>query len=317
MLRIIFAFLFVMSISSAAAFAQDENRPSGPERMQCELTMMFGQTPSYMGVQTRDVTAENYAGLGLSSPRGVAVDSVMKDSPAEKAGLKAGDVILKYNGESVTSAQKLSRQVSETAPDQKARITVFRGGTEMELDVIIGRRSGGNMWTLPMEMPDGQRSFEFRVPDLDALRSMESFPMPGGDGDVFVWRSAGSRQIGIGVTPLTKQLAEHFGVESGVMINNVREASPAERSGLRAGDIIIEIDGVKVENEMQVVRAISGKREGDIVLTVMRQGNRISFTVTPEAVPGNEPPRLERNFGMPLPSEPLFPRRTAERRNIL
>lgn len=95
-------------------------------------------------------------------------------------------------------------------------------------------------------------------------------------------RAGEGRVIGVGVTTLTKQLAEHFGVANGVMINNVRENSPAAKAGLKAGDIITECEGKSVKREMDLVRSINEKKEGDVTLTFVRNGNRQTITVTPE-----------------------------------
>ena len=82
------------------------------------------------------------------------------------------------------------------------------------------------------------------MPDLKDLPRSRMMPqMPNFPNEDFVWHFGPNRQIGIGVTPLSKQLAAHFGVESGVMINDVRENSPAAKGGLKAGDIVVEIDG--------------------------------------------------------------------------
>lgn len=79
------------------------------------------------------MTRDNYGKFGLSSVRGVVVDKVMDSSPAAAAGLQAGDVILRFNGEELTGTRKLSRLVSEAAPDHRVTLTILRGGREQEL----------------------------------------------------------------------------------------------------------------------------------------------------------------------------------------
>jgi serine protease Do len=218
----------------------------------------------------------------------VAVEEVIEGSPAAAAGLQKGDVMLRFNGEEVTSARKLTRLVSEVAPDHTVTMTVFRSGAHREVTVTIGKRPtpkfqrGAFSMSIPgiPDIPD--------APGVPAMPPMGELPgilaTPRADGgDVFVWRSVGSRQIGVGVTPLTKQLADHFGVANGVMINNVREDSPGSRAGLHAGDIIVEVNGKEVKGDFDLVRAISEKKEGDISLTIVRDRNRQTVTVTPEA----------------------------------
>ncbi|HLM62168.1 MAG TPA: PDZ domain-containing protein, partial [Pyrinomonadaceae bacterium] len=127
------------------------------------------------------------------------------------------------------------------------------------------------------------------LPNIQSLpRTMQTVPIPPmreGDPNVFVWRGGASRQIGVGVTALTKQLSDYFGVTegNGLLINNVRENSPAARAGLKAGDIIVEIEGKDVKGQMDLIRAINEKKEGDINLTIIRDRNRQNVRVTPEA----------------------------------
>jgi membrane-associated protease RseP (regulator of RpoE activity) len=89
-------------------------------------------------------------------------------------------------------------------------------------------------------------------------------------------------QIGVGVTPMTEQLANYFGVEGGVLINTVRSNSPASKAGLNAGDVIVEIDGVSIKGAFGVVRAINDKKDSDVVLTIVRDRKSKVITVTPE-----------------------------------
>jgi membrane-associated protease RseP (regulator of RpoE activity) len=123
------------------------------------------------------------------------------------------------------------------------------------------------------------------------MRMLKGFPkgempkvwtLPDGDGHGFARRAGEGRQIGIGVMPLGKQMAEHFGVRNGVMVENVRENSPAAKAGLKAGDIITEIDGKAVKGQLDLIRGVNEKKEGDVTLTIMRNNSRQTITVTPE-----------------------------------
>ncbi|HSI87708.1 MAG TPA: PDZ domain-containing protein [Pyrinomonadaceae bacterium] len=284
MLRKTFLTVSVLSLAAAAAIAQDSAPKADAERAVRAFSFAMGDG-GYLGVQTVDVSTENFAGFGLSSVRGVAVEKVVEGSPAEKAGLQTGDVILRFNGEEVTSARKLTRLVSEVAPDHTIALTVFRSGSEREIQVAVGKRPAPQFrdGTFSMTVPGAPGPLELKLPRIPEA----PLTVPGGDGDVFVWRSSSSRQIGVGVTPLTKQLADHFGVEAGVMINNVREDSPAARAGLKAGDIIVAIDGSDVKGDMDLIRGITSKAEGEVELTIVRGGSRQTIRVTPEASPQN------------------------------
>jgi membrane-associated protease RseP (regulator of RpoE activity) len=89
-------------------------------------------------------------------------------------------------------------------------------------------------------------------------------------------------QIGAGVTHLTEQLSQYFGVDGGILINTVRDNSPAWKAGLKAGDVITEIDSEPVKGALGAVRAIKDKNESDVILTIVRDRKRKMISVTPE-----------------------------------
>src|SRR5262249_23392951 len=90
----------------------------------------------------------------------------------------------------------------------------------------------------------------------------------------------------VGIVPLSKQLADHFHVDGGAMVDEVRDDSPAAKAGLKAGDIIVEANGKAVKNQMDLIRLINEKKEGEVQLTIVRDGNRQTISVTPEAGKG-------------------------------
>ncbi len=296
--------VFVAALLAGPVAAQsDENKKAAEaERAARVLTWATTASGGYLGVQTKDVSSANYASFGLPSVRGVAIDKVVEGSPAANAGLRDGDVIIRFNGEEVTSSQKLTRLVGEVAPDHQVRLTMSRNGAESEIIATIGKRPAPRFESGSFAVPNAPQGIE--LPDLEGFRGVPAVPFPRGEGNTMVWRFGNSRQIGVGLTSLTKQLSEHFGVKGGSMINNVRENSPAANAGLRAGDIIVEVDGKEVANDVDIIRAISSKAEGDVSITFVRNGTRQTVTVTPEK--GNN--SLERMFQIPAaPSAPVPP----------
>jgi serine protease Do len=290
----------------------------------------------YLGVQSQEITKENFSKFGLREVRGVAVERVLENSPAAQAGLQNGDVIVRFEGEAVTSTRKLTRLISEVAPDHQARITILRGGNERELTATMGKRpmaefqgaTLGGWYGLP-GIPE--------YPRTPATPSVRPFPpgtmvTPNGNYQEF-FRVGESRQIGVGVAALNKQLGDYFGVADGkgVLINNVRENSPAAKAGLRAGDVIVEVDGKSVARSLDLTRALSEKKEGDVNLTIVRNKNRQTIRVTPEKIQGGGMFRMEdfdregtenmpeqmRQFRMmqpATPAVPVMPMQTAPKR---
>ncbi|MFL6467494.1 MAG: PDZ domain-containing protein [Pyrinomonadaceae bacterium] len=245
---------------------------------------------SYLGVQTTEVNRENFARFGLRDVRGVAVEKVIEGSPAQAAGLQAGDVIVRFNGQEVGSSRMLTRLINEVSPDHGAKVTVLRGGSERELNVTMGKRPTPK-WeegSFNFKFPDNFPNVEIPnidipkippMPKIDVMPNMDV--MPNFDEN-FAWHFGSSRQIGVSLVGLTKQLADSFGVAGGAMISEVRENSPAAKAGLKAGDIITEVDGKSVKGNGDLMRAMSEKKEGDVTLTVVRNGNRQMVKVTPE-----------------------------------
>src|SRR5215831_6576242 len=129
----------------AMAEAQDalsqQQEPGSTER---SFSVLIGDG-AYLGVGTEDITKDNMARYGLHEVRGVGVTEVLKDSPAEKVGLQKNDVILRFDGESVTSVRKLSRLVNESSPDQVVRLTISRAGAEQGLSATLTKRDFGGM----------------------------------------------------------------------------------------------------------------------------------------------------------------------------
>jgi membrane-associated protease RseP (regulator of RpoE activity) len=257
---------------------------------------------TFLGVNVEDVNKENMGRYGMREVRGVGVTQVVKDSPAEKAGLKKDDVILRFENDSVTSVRKLTRLISEVAPDQTVRLGISRGGGEQEVAVTVAKRNEP-MNAFHLQGLEGLKDFE-GLKELEGLKGrldgLKEFrgvmPQgaqvwkwegegPGRDGMVFAF--GGGRRIGVSTTQLTKQLADYFGVADGkgVLVTSVADDSPAAKAGLRAGDVITSIDGEKVEGAGDLSRAINNKKAGDVSLTIIRNKNQKTINVTPKEDP--------------------------------
>lgn len=290
------ASILIVTSGFVLAIGQTPEAKQEKEKVARTFAFTFDGDGGYLGVQTAEVDRDNYAKYGLRDVRGVAVEKVVEGSPAAAAGIREGDVILRLNGEEITSTRKLSRLISEVAPDHQVKVTISRSGTEQDVKATLGKRpaprfgEGNFTWT----SPEGMKEFEFdKLKDLPRLKDFPKgempkvFTTPDGEGRAFAWRAGEGRQIGVGVMQLGKQLAEHFGVQNGVLIDNVREASPAAKAGLKAGDIITEIDGKAVNGQFDLIRGINEKKEGDVTLTIVRDRNRQTISVTPERGKGS------------------------------
>jgi len=237
---------------------------------------------AFLGVGTEDISKDNMARYGMRDVRGVGVNEVVKDSPAEKAGLRKDDVILRFDGEAVTSVRKLTRLISEHAPDQSVRITVSRGGAEQELTATLGKHKSGGLFgaTGPSIFKGGDNDFTV-FPSGNWPRTIG-----GGGNSPFVWTLSSNRRLGVSTQSLSGQLADYFGIkDGGALITSVSDNSPASKAGLKAGDVITSIDGEKVTSPGDLTRGLGKKDTGDVTLTIIRNHSQLTITVTPEKNP--------------------------------
>ena len=291
MFRKSFVFIVLTMMSTMCVCGQEKTTPAPKAAAEGRAFAFAFGGGSYLGIETDEVTRENMGKYNLREVRGVAIEKVLDKSPAEAAGLQAGDVIVKFEGEEVTSVRKLMRLLGEVAPDHEARLKIVRNGDEREVTVTVGKRPG-HEWkegafatTVPgirlgkIEMPE--------MPKMPAMPKMPEWKFDGTTPRAFTYIGS-HRSIGVGIISMTKQLGELFGVPDGkgMLITEVRENSPAARAGLKAGDIIVEIDGKEISRDHSLLRMLHEKKEGDVTLTVVRDRNRQTFTVTPEAGKG-------------------------------
>jgi membrane-associated protease RseP (regulator of RpoE activity) len=275
----------ILAAASALAQPAAPAPPTPPEDLVDQSFSFFVEGDGFLGVYAENISRENMSRYHVEQVRGVGVTQVVKDSPAEKAGLRKDDVILRIDGENITSVRKLNRIVSELSPDQSVRVTVSRGGAEQELTATIGKRNhpgfaGGamspnNYFKLFRERPQA-RSWKFEG------------PFPGGsdffdkNGDL-TFALGASRRIGVSTMQLSKQLADYFGITSGkgVLVTSVTDDGPAAKAGVRAGDVITAIDGEEVDSPGDISRAINRKKDGDVSLTIIRNKTQQTIRVTP------------------------------------
>jgi serine protease Do len=132
-------------LTAALGLAQQPAPPPEPPDETLEQNFsLFVNGDGFLGVYAENINRENMGRYRVNQVRGVGVTQIVKDSPAEKAGLRKDDVILRIDGENITGVRKLNRIVSELAPDQSVRITVSRGGSEQEVTATISRRSNSS-----------------------------------------------------------------------------------------------------------------------------------------------------------------------------
>jgi serine protease Do len=201
-------------------------------------------TRGFLGVLIQDVSSEMADRLGLDKAAGALVSQVMPDTPAARAKIQVGDVIVSYDGEPVSGVAKFRNRVAATPPNTKTKLVVLRDGKRKTLTVSIGTLKDGAVATVPGGAPG----------------------------------TTTAKGLGLTVQNLTADLAERLSIKakSGVVVTAVDPAGPAVDKGISQGDVIIEVDRSSVNNvaefEAQLKKADADK--GVLLLIVNQQGTR-------------------------------------------
>ena len=200
---------------------------------------------SEIGASVRELRPDE---VSAQRSAGVYVEDVSPDSPASRAGLRAGDIAVDFDGEHIRSVRQFTRLVRETAPGRRVKMTVARGPARQTLEVTPQESRG-----MSIEVPDFSREIE---------RGMRSLPREF----AFEWPLAGARtRLGLSLTPLSSQLAAYFGVKEGALVSEVEADSPAARAGVRAGDVITAVAGRTVNDPADVRIALREAAAGATV----------------------------------------------------
>jgi serine protease Do len=196
-------------------------------------------TRGYLGVLIQKVTPEIAESLGMEKSTGALVANISKDGPAEKAGVKVGDVIVEFDGKEVKDSGDLPIIVARTPVDKKVRMKVLREKKEVTLTVAVG--------------------------ELKEEEVVAAVPEKG--------------ELGMTVQRLTPQIAESLGLDKadGVVVTAVEPGSSADEAGIRRGDVIMEIDRKPIKSLDEYKKSVAAIRKGKGVLFLVRRGESTLF----------------------------------------
>jgi serine protease Do len=204
-------------------------------------------TRGFLGVAIQPLTPQIAEALGVPDAKGVLVSNVQPETPAAKAGLQPGDVIVSFDGKDVTTPRQLSRTVAETAVGRDAPVRILREGRERTVAARIERLEPDRPQTAATgpQAPAGQTR----------------------DGP-----------LGLTMAPLSPQVRERLGLTvsgEGAVIVEVAPGSPAAERGLRPGDVIRRVGTRTVDDPGDVVNAVREARRGQVLVLVEREGNTL------------------------------------------
>jgi serine protease Do len=215
-------------------------------RIYTELVAKGKITRGWLGVSIQPLTPELAKGFGLKEPKGVLLSDVISESPAEKAGLQAGDIIIEFDGKKVDNPGDLQKVVSSTTPGKGVPLTVWRDKGSKTVEIRIG------------ETPD----------DSVALKS----------------NKPGRTMLGLDVRAITPEIARQLNLRSpeGVVVVRVDDDSPAAEAGLQRGDVIREVNRQRVRTLQEFERLTKDLKEGDRITVLLQRGAQalyVAFTV--------------------------------------
>ncbi|MFA5631606.1 MAG: DegQ family serine endoprotease [Porticoccaceae bacterium] len=198
----------------------------------------------WLGVYIQDVNRDLALSLGLDKPIGALISQVMPGSPAEKAGLKAGDVITHFNGREILDSGDLPHQVGQLSPGSTARASVVRNGKNRELAVTVGA------------LPDSA------------------------DTGLAAHSDSNADALGLQVQPIDQDTAQNLGVPGGVVIEQLQPGSPAEYAQLQPGDVIVQLGDSEVKTVADYNRVLQTLPKGvPVLVRFLRQGQFIYRTI--------------------------------------
>ena len=240
------------AIAPGAAAQRRDRAPQLPDVLALE------GPGSSIGVTVRDQTGD---------AAGVLIESVREGTPATRAGLQKGDIVVEFDGERARSARQFTRLVRETPPGRSVKLTVLRDGSKRTVDITPEARDAVTLQDFPRITGDAFRAFprDFNF-DFDS----QSF-----------WNEgffASPRRLGVAVAPLSDQLASYFGVKEGVLVSEVSRDTPAATAGIQAGDVITAVNGRSVMSSGDLAREVREAEPGS-TLDIRLTRNRKEMTV--------------------------------------
>ncbi len=216
-------------------------------------------TRGYLGVQVSDLTPDLAQAFGFApNTKGALVQNVVPRGPAAKGGVQPGDLVVTLNGKAVESSGQLTRSVALVPPGEQVNLGVVRkGGEKKQLSFKVAQR-----------------------PEDEGVAARGGGEEEEGGGGQPANKSP---KLGVSLAPITPEIARQLGTsaDEGVVVADVVEGGPAQRSGIRRGDVILEVNRQPVKKIEDVANAIGKMKEGEMVLLRVRRGDSALFLAVP------------------------------------
>lgn len=198
----------------------------------------------FLGIYPADIDDDDREALDFKKGEGVLVEDIVKGEPAEKASIKAGDIITKIDDYKITSTKDLGKALKKHKPGDKVKVFFVRDGKDKDVKLELGKRPA-----LPA-IP--------RIPRMPKMKVMQ-------------YENGG--YLGVEIAEIKEQLREYFEVKKGVLIEKVQKDTPAEKAGLKAGDVITKIGDCETSDVSELIECVHKHEPGDeVTVYYVRKG---------------------------------------------
>lgn len=249
---------------------------------------LYAGSKGYVGIYPEELSEAVRAALDFEEA-GVMVKEVVDESPAMKAGLLAGDIIMKVGDKKMFTTDRLFKSVGKASPGSQLDLTIWRKGKKKSITVTVGERpeNPGNMFLNDdsgMWFDNQDHKFMIHKDDDEHSQRMINIDRDIDEDEMVITVEVDDEPdpwLGISMQRLTPQLARYFGADedSEVLISEVLDDSPAQKAGLVAGDVLVKLAGERIEEMGDVREALSEKEPGDRVdVQVLRDGKKQKFS---------------------------------------
>lgn len=209
------------------------------------------KTKAYLGVYLENLDDKDYQKFNLLEKYGVLAEKIVKDGPADKAGMKDKDIIVEIQGEKIYTSDQITRMLDLLRPEQEVNIKIWRKKEFKNLDLVLGEKE--------------YHDYSFFTPGLESFRLGPSNVL------MYKYQDENGKWIGIQPRELNEQLLDSYGLKNGVMIEKVISETPAEKAGLKAGDIILKMDEMNIEKINDIHEVVKNKEiDEEVTIQIQR-----------------------------------------------
>jgi len=237
--------------------------------------LLRSSAQGYMGVLTGDIDGDAATRLKLRDAHGAVVTLIDHDAPAAQAGIRINDVIVEINGQKIDNTEQFSHALHELPAGRTVTVLLSRDGVQQTIKVqLVDRKKiEHDVWN----KLDGTRDGSGSAPAMGIISGGGTGDIPSGGFHMPFFGS--TLNVGALVEPLTIQMTEYLGIQSGVMVKQVARKSEADAAGLKPFDVILKVDGEAIANTAAWDRTLRANQNKSVQIIVLRDRKQQTLTL--------------------------------------